>query len=78
MITIEDYTVYFDEFIGEITIPKGTRVTHNTAMGPDENYHFVADYSWYKKDLVGFARTMHMHDIHHRGIDVPLKYIQKS
>lgn len=75
MKTNQDYTITFDSFIGEITVPKGTTVTNETAMGVDPNYHFVNNWSWYKPDLKGYARQMHMHDLIHRGINVPKKYI---
>lgn len=76
MRTNKDYTVYYDDFIGEITIPKGTKLTHQTALGIDENYHFVDDWSWYKPELKGFARKMHILDLEYRGFNVPKEYVQ--
>lgn len=63
---------------GEITIPKGTEVTHQTAMGIDKNYHFVADWSWYKPEVKGYARKMMLHNFEHSGINVPKEYVESQ
>lgn len=44
---------------GVITIPKGTRVTNQTACGIDENYTFIDDLSWIPP-----------HDFEHKGVPV--------
>lgn len=78
MKTNKDYTVKYNWSpvdYGEIIIPKGTRLTHQTAMGEDKNYHFVADWSWYKPEITGFARKMMLHDFTHSGVDVPKEYV---
>jgi len=54
----------------DITIPKGTALTHNTACGIDKNYHFVSDWSWLEPEKQGFGRTMLLHDLEHRGVNV--------
>lgn len=78
MKTNADYTVnyYWSEVDnGTVTVPKGTRLTHETACGLDEKYHFVSDWSWYRPELTGFVRTMNLWDFTHRGIDVPKEYV---
>lgn len=35
----------------EIEIPAGTSTTHQTALGIDEKYNFINDFSWISKDL---------------------------
>ena len=48
MKTSKEYKVHFkaaNTDYGILTIPKGTLLTHQTANGPDENYHFVDDFS---------------------------------
>lgn len=53
----------------EFTVPKGTRVTHETAAGYDENYNFIDDLSWIPK-INGIANKMLMHDANYYGIEV--------
>lgn len=55
----------------EVTVPMGIKTTHMTALGIDEKYNFVNEYSWYKPELTGFARKMAIHDFVHYGINVP-------
>lgn len=67
------------EFGGEeITIPKGTKVTHQTALGFDKNYNFVDEFGWYKPELTGFARKMALHDMVHYGINLDSKFIEEG
>ena len=73
MKTNKDYTLPFMQY-GLITIPSGTPVTHLTAMGHDENYHFVNSYGWIKTnypEIEGILR----HDVEYHGIDVPKEYV---
>lgn len=79
METNQDYTVEYkwsNVDFGEITIPKGTELTHQTAMGVDENYHFVKNWNWYKPEVKGFARKMMLHDFTHSGINVPKEFVK--
>ena len=46
--TKNDVTVKFREY-GEITVPKGTKVSNMTACGPDDKYLFVCEYGWIKE-----------------------------
>ena len=48
----------------DIVIPKGTRTTHMTACGIDENYNFIADLSWIPKELGILRHDMIYHSIH--------------
>ena len=51
--TQEDVTINFKAATsdyGELVVPAGTRVTHNTAMGSDDKYNFVNDFDWLDKD----------------------------
>lgn len=73
MKTNKDYTVNFMGY-GEITIPKGTRVTNMTAMGEDKNYHFIDDLSWIERNYKTVAGILR-HDATYHGIDVPKEYI---
>ena len=73
METNQDYTLKFRGY-GEITVPKGTRVSHNTAMGYDEKYHFVTEMGWIYRDYPTVAVLL-IHDIIHYGINVPKEYV---
>lgn len=48
-----------------ITIPKGTETTHQTAMGQDEKYNFINNFSWIPVDM-----PLLRHDAVHYGIDI--------
>lgn len=74
MKTSKDYTVNFMNY-GEITVPKGTIVTHQTAMGEDKNYHFVDSYQWIKDNYPTIAGIL-KHDGYYHGIDVPKEFVE--
>jgi hypothetical protein len=76
MILKEDYTTEFRDH-GEITVPKGTKVTHRTAMGYDENYHFVDEFDWVEPwDATGTPKYGLIHDLRFYGLNVPKEYIE--
>ena len=72
----QDYTADFRDY-GEVTIPKGTLVTHETAMGFDKKYHFVDDFDWIKNSYPDYWNTLKM-DMETYGFDVPKEYIERS
>lgn len=75
-----DYTFYCQlggTDYGTITVPKGTTVTHDTAMGRDEKYHFVSDFSWIDKNYPEIDNIL-KHDARFYGIDVPAELILKN
>lgn len=74
MWTKQDVTLTFRSE-GEITIPKGTKLTSQTACGVDTDYHFVDEFDWYKPELKGFAREMALMDMVHYGINIPIEYV---
>ena len=79
MQTSKDYSLNFkvaNSDYGIITIPKGTPLTHQTAMGIDEKYHFVANTSWIKPHENGVIQYGLIHDINYYGIDVPKEYVE--
>jgi len=55
---------------GKITIPKGTSVTHQTALGNDPEYNFINDFSWMVYPD-GKKKHSLIHDAKYYGIDVP-------
>lgn len=69
-VTTQDVTLEFMHH-GEITIPKGTRVTNQTALGVDENYNFVDDLSWIDSPIL-------RHDATYYGINVPKEFVTEA
>ncbi len=79
MKTQKDYTVRFkvaNTDYGNITVPKGTSLTHMTADGPDKNYHFVSDLSWVKPHEDGTPQYGLLHDLKYYGINVPKEFVE--
>lgn len=75
MKTAKNYTVNFMNY-GQITVPKGTLLTHQTALGKDENYHFVNSFDWVQKNYPKIKSIL-MHDLTYHGINVPIEYVEK-
>lgn len=78
MKTNKDYTLNYtvaNISYGEITVPKGTSLTHQTASGIDKNHHFVNEYGWIEKNYADIASLL-IHDVKHYGIDVPKEYVE--
>ena len=74
MKTNKAYTVNFKHY-GEITVPAGTPVTHQTACGPDQKIHFVNSTKWIDENYKDIASIL-KHDVTYYGIDVPKEFIQ--
>lgn len=62
---------------GLITVPAGTRLTHETAMGIDEKVHFVDAFGWIDTNYPDIANILKM-DVSTYGIDVPVEYVDKG
>jgi hypothetical protein len=80
MKTKADYTVHFrvqNTDYGMITVPKGTEVTNQTALGEDPKYHFVNDFDWILPHE-GTATPQHglIEDMKNYGLNVPKEYIE--
>lgn len=73
MKTSQDVKINFRHY-GEIVVPKGTALTHKTACGIDEKYHFVSDLSWIKRDYPNIDRVL-LHDATYYGIDIPKEFV---
>ena len=73
--TSQDVTIKNWRGYGDIVVPKGTRITHMTACGIDEKYHFVDDLSWIEKNYPNVSKLMR-HDATYYGIDIPKEYIE--
>ena len=68
---IENYMHY-----GKIVIPKGTRITHNTARGIDLSYNFVKDLTWIKRDYPTISNIL-KHDFTYYNYNLPSELIEK-
>jgi hypothetical protein len=75
MVTNQDVKISFKDY-GEIVVPKGTRLTHQTAVGIDENYHFVDDLSWITTSYPTIASIL-KHDAEYYGINIPVEFVTK-
>ena len=75
MITSKNYTVKFKDY-GEITVPKGTRVSSETAIGYDPKYNFVAEFRWVDKSYPTVSNIL-KRDLETYGLDVPEEYLYK-
>ena len=53
-----------------ITIPKGTKTTNKTALGIDNNYNFINDFSWIPLDVNGNKQFGLIHDATYYGINI--------
>jgi hypothetical protein len=76
MKTSQDVTIDYRDY-GPITIPKGTPVSHQTANGRDENYHFVSNLSWIKRNYSTISYLL-IHDAKYYGIDIPVEFVDKE
>ena len=75
MITSKEYTTRFkvaNTDYGYLTIPKGTPVTNQTALGIDKRYHFINCFKWVDAD-----NKLLLHDLKYYGINVPIDFIEK-
>jgi len=75
MRTSKDYTIANFRGYGELTVPAGTRITHNTACGYDEKYNFVADLSFMPGTT---ATNLAKHEAYYYGIDIPKEFIEEA
>lgn len=74
MRTKQDVTIKFRDY-GEITIPKGTKTTNQTACGINNKYNFVNEFDWIKTKYPKIDRFLR-HDAIFYGINIPAEFIQ--
>ena len=75
MVTKKKYSVEFMNY-GIITVPKGTKVTNQTACGIDANYHFVSCFKWVDDNYKNIANIL-KHDLTYSGLNIPKNFINK-
>lgn len=73
METKQAVTINFRDY-GDIVVPKGTKLTHQTACGIDEKYHFVNEFGWIDRDYPTVA-SMLKHDAKYSGINIPKEFV---
>jgi hypothetical protein len=67
--TIKPYHVF--KFGHNIVVPAGSLVSNQTAMGPDDSYHFWFDYEAELEKMDKFVANVLRHELEFRGINVP-------
>lgn len=67
--TLKDYRVF--AFGHDIVIPAGSLVSNQTAMGPDDDYHFWFDYETVLEGMDKYQAGVLRHELEHRGVNVP-------
>ena len=73
---VENYKPVSGEIgYGMIIVPKGTRVTHQTACGVDKNYHFVDELGWIDEKYPEISHSL-KHDMVYHSINVPKEFIE--
>lgn len=73
MKTNQAVTLKFRDY-GDITIPCGTPLTHQTASGIDVKYHFVNAFGWIDENYPTIANILKM-DAQNYGINIPVEFV---
>lgn len=76
LVTKEEIIMEYRDF-GKITIPKGTRTSHHTACGIDENYNFITDLSWIPL-VNGIKQHGLILDATHYGINIKKELLEEK
>jgi hypothetical protein len=74
--TIREYKVKWGQgrVPYDITVPVGSLVNNQTALGCDDNYRFLTNFD--TKVLVGYEAGMLAHDLTHYGLNIPAEYCE--
>jgi len=62
---------------GEVTIPKGTPTTHQTACGVDEDYNFISTFAWVPPHEDGTPQHALIHDLTYYGLNIQRHLLEK-
>lgn len=65
----ENVTLDFRNF-GEITVPIGTKVNHQTALGEDPTYNFVCEFDWTDEKYPEISNILKQ-DAESYGLNIP-------
>jgi hypothetical protein len=72
--TTKDYKINYKGY--NLIIPKGSKVSNQTARGPDDYYHFWLIDTDYIEKLTGSKNSLLLHDLTHRGLNIPKEYCE--
>lgn len=72
--TIKEYKTTYGSLAYFITVPVGSTVSNQTALGPDDNYRFLTQFD--TKKLVGYKAPMLAHDLTYYGLNIPAEYCE--
>jgi hypothetical protein len=72
--TIKEFKTNYKGY--DLVIPKGSTVTNNTALGPDDNVRFWAVDLEYIKEITGFPDSMLRHDLTFYGLNIPAEFCE--
>ena len=73
-VTLKDYPVEYNGY--SFVIPAGSRVSNQTACGPDDSYRFWTGWQSFVRDLTGFPDSMLAHDLTYYGLNIPAEYCE--
>jgi hypothetical protein len=74
--TIKEYRTKFGagHLKYDLTVPAGSQVSNQTALGCDDNYRFLSGVP--TKVLVGYDAPILAHDLTHYGLNIPAEYCE--
>lgn len=75
--TLREYRINWSACGGlryDITVPTGSMVSNQTALGCDDDYRFLTCFD--TMQLVGFKAPMLAHDLSHYGLNIPAEYCE--
>ena len=75
-VTIRDYVWDADGYGNTLTIPAGSFVTNQTALGCDDRYMFWKDFRRPVEDHTGFKDSMLHHHLTYYGLNIPAEFCE--
>lgn len=72
--TIKPYQINFKGW--EITVPVGSTVSNETALGFDDNYRFWRDFGPVVRELTGYSNSILAHDLTYYGLNIPAEFCE--
>jgi len=72
--TVKPYPVKYKGW--DLTVPEGSTVSNQTAMGLDDSYRFWVGWRKQIATLTGFDNSILAHDLTHYGLNVPAEFCE--
>jgi hypothetical protein len=72
--TIKEFKTNYKGY--DLVIPKGSTVTNQTALGPDDNYHFWNVSLEYVEKITGVKNSILLFDLAHYGLNIPAEFCE--